>query len=141
MEPGCPLRMTTIACRYQGELRCLAVHGPSGCELHTDAPADNQGRGEAFSPTDLVATALATCILTIMGITAERHGINLQGCEARVEKTMSSSGVRRIAALTVWISLPPDLEESDRQLLRRAGEGCPVKRSLEGSVPMTLHWQ
>lgn len=129
-----------MLCRYEGTLRCLAVHAPSGSTLHTDAPADNQGRGEAFSPTDLVATALATCILTIMGITAERHGIAMEGCEARVEKSMSTSGVRRIADLSVWITLPPDLEESQRELLRRAGEGCPVKRSLEGSVAMTLHW-
>lgn len=133
--------MTTMTCRYEGQLRCLAVHGPSGSTLHTDAPLDNQGRGEAFSPTDLVATALATCMLTIMGISAERHGIALEGCEARVEKTMSSSGERRIGALTVWITLPAGLEESQRQLLRRAGESCPVKKSLEGSVPMTLHWQ
>ncbi len=132
--------MTSMLCRYEGALRCLAVHGPSGSTLHTDAPADNQGRGEAFSPTDLVATALASCILTIMGITAERHGIAMEGCEARVEKSMSTSGVRRIADLSVWITLPPDLEESQRELLRRAGEGCPVKRSLEGSVAMTLHW-
>ncbi|MFM7269684.1 MAG: OsmC family protein [Cyanobium sp.] len=133
--------MTSMFCRYEGQLRCQAVHGPSGSSLHTDAPADNQGRGEAFSPTDLVATALATCILTIMGIAAERHGINLEGCEASVEKEMSSSGVRRIATLSVWITLPPDLEPSQRELLRRAGESCPVKRSLEGSVAMTLHWQ
>ncbi|MFM7267223.1 MAG: OsmC family protein [Cyanobium sp.] len=133
--------MTSMLCRYEGQLRCLAVHGPSGSTLHTDAPTDNQGRGEAFSPTDLVATALATCILTIMGIAAERHGIALEGCEARVEKGMSASGVRRIEALSVWITLPPDLEAAQRELLRRAGEGCPVKRSLEGSVAMTLHWQ
>ena len=80
--------MTTITCRYDGQLRCQAVHAPSGCLLTTDAPVDNQGRGEAFSPTDLVATALATCILTILGITAERHGIALEGSEARVEKSM-----------------------------------------------------
>jgi putative redox protein len=132
--------MTTMTCRYEGQLRCQAVHESSGCELHTDAPLDNQGRGEAFSPTDLVATALTTCILTIMGITAERHGIALEGCQARVEKAMTSSGVRRIATLTVWISLPAGLSEEQRQLLQRAGEGCPVKRSLEGCVPMTLHW-
>jgi putative redox protein len=132
--------MTTITSRYEGQLRCLSLHGPSGSELATDAPLDNQGRGEAFSPTDLVATALATCILTILGITAERHGLALEGSEARVEKTMTSSGVRRIAALTVWIRLPEGLSAEQRQLLVRAGEGCPVKRSLEGAVPMTLHW-
>ena len=132
--------MTTIHCRYAGDLRCLSVHSPSGCELITDAPTDNQGKGEAFSPTDLVATALATCILTIMGITAERHGLALDPCTARVEKTMTSSGVRRIEQLEMWVQLPPGLEESHRQLLQRAGEGCPVKRSLEGSVPMLIHW-
>ena len=113
---------------------------PSGSILHTDAPRDNQGRGEAFSPTDLVATSLATCILTIMGITADRHGLTIEGTEARVEKAMTSEGRRRIAALTVWVTLPAGLNEEQRQLLRRAGESCPVKLSLEGSVPMTLHW-
>lgn len=133
--------MTSIHCTYEGELRCRAEHGPSGTTLLTDAPTDNQGRGEAFSPTDLVATALVSCILTIMGITAQRHGIALGTCPSRVEKTMTSSGVRRIAQLEVWITLPEGLEESQRQLLIRAGEGCPVKRSLEGAVPMLLHWQ
>jgi putative redox protein len=127
-------------CRYEGGLRCLSVHDSSGSELITDAPLDNQGKGEAFSPTDLVATALGTCILTILGIVAERHGIQLDPCSARVEKTMSTGAVRRIALLEAWISLPPGLEPHQRQLLERAGEGCPVKRSLEGAVPMTLHW-
>jgi putative redox protein len=133
--------MTSMTCRYEGQLRCQAVHAPSGRDLLTDAPLDNQGRGEAFSPTDLVATALATCILTIMGITAERHGLAIEGSEARVEKSMTSTGSRRIEQLTVWITLPAGLEASQRQLLQWAGEGCPVKRSLEGAVPMVLHWQ
>ncbi len=132
--------MTTIACRYEGGLRCQAVHEPSGTELVTDAPLDNQGRGECFSPTDLVATALATCILTIMGITAERHGWPLEGATARVEKRMTSTGARRIETLAVWIQLPADLEESSRAVLRRAAEACPVKRSLQGSVAMEIHW-
>jgi putative redox protein len=132
--------MTTVTCRYEGSLRCRAEHGPSGRELLTDAPLDNQGKGEAFSPTDLVATSLASCILTIMGITAERHGIRLDPCSARVEKTMTGSGVRRIALLEVWVSLPPGLDEAERILLERAGEGCPVKRSLEDAVPMRIHW-
>jgi len=133
--------MTLMHCRYEGGLRCLSVHESSGQQLITDAPLDNQGKGESFSPTDLVATALASCILTILGIVAERHGLDLEPCSARVEKTMTSEGVRRIAQLEVWISLPPGLQASDRQLLERAGEGCPVKRSLEGAVPMTLHWE
>ena len=102
--------MTVIDSVYQGELRCKASHGPSGTELATDAPTDNQGKGERFSPTDLVATALSTCILTIMGIVAERHGWDLKGTEARVEKTMSSEAPRRIAQLTVWVSLPAHLD-------------------------------
>ena len=87
-----------------------------------------------------MATALSTCILTILGIVAARHGLAREGCGARVEKTMTSEGERRIAALEVWITLPDGLEPAQRQLLIRAGEGCPVKRSLEGAVPMTLHW-
>jgi putative redox protein len=132
--------MTQMHCSYEGNLRTLAVHDSSGSQLITDAPLDNQGRGEAFSPTDLVATALASCILTILGIVAERHGIRLDPCSARVEKTMTAGGVRRIGLLEVWISLPPGLEPQQRQLLERAGEGCPVKRSLEEAVPMILHW-
>ena len=101
--------MTTITCRYDGGLRCGAVHGPSGSALSTDAPLDNQGKGECFSPTDLIATSLATCLLTIMGIVAERHGWPLEGAAARVEKTMSSDAPRRISQLEVWIELPAGL--------------------------------
>jgi putative redox protein len=133
--------MTTMICAYEGELRCRAGHGPSGAELLTDAPTDNHGKGEAFSPTDLVATALVSCILTVMGIMAARHGFSLEPCTARVEKSMTGQGERRIALLEVWISLPPHLEDGQREVLRRAGESCPVKRSLEGATPMRLHWQ
>ena len=132
--------MTTIDSRYEGALRCHSSHGPSGCELETDAPIDNQGKGERFSPTDLVATALSTCILTILGIVAERHGWPLQGASARIEKTMTPEAPRRIALLEVWISLPAGLSEEQRDVLRRAGESCPVKLSLEGAVQMRLHW-
>lgn len=132
--------MVAITCRYDGELRCQALHEPSGATLLTDAPTDNQGKGEQFSPTDLVATALATCILTIMGITADRHGWSLEDTEARVEKSMTHAGPRTIALLEVWITLPADLADEQRSLLQRAGETCPVKRSLEGAVPMQLHW-
>ncbi|MEB3200053.1 MAG: OsmC family protein [Synechococcaceae cyanobacterium] len=132
--------MTTITSRYLGQLRCSSVHGPSGSELLTDAPADNQGRGEAFSPTDLLATALGTCVLTILGIVAERHGLTLEDSEVRVEKTMTTTAPRRVALLEAWITLPAGLRADEFELLRRAGEACPVKVSLEGSVPMQLHW-
>lgn len=133
--------MTSIRCSYSGELRCEAVHGPSASELSTDAPTDNQGRGERFSPTDLVATALATCILTILDITARRRDWALSGASAEVEKTMTTSGSRRIALLEVWITLPEGLSDEQRAVLVRAGETCPVKLSLEGAVPMQLHWR
>lgn len=132
--------MTLIDSTYTGQLRCLASHGPSGTILETDAPTDNQGKGERFSPTDLVATALSTCMLTIMGIVADRHGWSLEGASARVEKTMTSAPPRRIAQLTVWVELPAGLDAQQRALLQRAAETCPVKLSLEGSVPMELHW-
>lgn len=132
--------MTTVTCRYEGSLRCRAEHGPSGTVLLTDAPIDNQGKGEGFSPTDLVGTALASCILTIMAMAAERHGIPLEGSSARVEKTMTGSGARRIAQLEVWITLPAGLDSEQRRLLQRAAAGCPVKRSLQEAVPMELHW-
>jgi putative redox protein len=132
--------MTIMHCLYDGELRCTASHEPSASSLETDAPTDNQGKGERFSPTDLVATALATCILTVMGIVARRQGWNLEGASAQVEKTMTTSGVRQIALLEVWIALPAGLTPEAVARLREAGEGCPVKRSLEGAVPMTLHW-
>jgi len=132
--------MTTMFCVYGGELRCTSRHDASGSLLETDAPIDNQGKGERFSPTDLVATALATCVLTVMGIVAGRHGWSLEGTTARVEKTMTSGGVRKIALLEVWLELPADLPAEAAERLRKEGEGCPVKRSLEGAVPMTLHW-
>jgi putative redox protein len=132
--------MTLIDSVYVGELRCRSSHQPSGTDLDTDAPTDNQGRGERFSPTDLVATALSTCMLTIMGIVAERHGWSLEGCTARVEKTMTSEPPRCIALLTVWLSLPEGLDDRQRAVLQRAAEACPVKRSLEGAVPMQVHW-
>ncbi|MBM5797648.1 MAG: OsmC family protein [Cyanobacteria bacterium M_surface_7_m2_040] len=132
--------MTTITSRYDGGLRCSSSHGPSGCALETDAPTDNQGKGERFSPTDLVATALSTCILTIMGIVAQRHGWELEGASARVDKTMTAEAPRKIALLEAWITLPAGLDAQQRALLQRAGENCPVKLSLEGAVPMRLHW-
>lgn len=133
--------MTLITCHYRGQLRCEAEHGPSGSRIGTDAPTDNQGLGEQFSPTDLVATALATCILTVMGIAAERRGWTLEGTEARVQKTMTSQGVRRIEQLTVWVRLPGELDSGARDQLQRLAEGCPVKKSLEGAVAMELIWE
>ena len=134
--------MVSIEIRYQGELRCEAVHGPSGRAILTDAPADNHGRGESFSPTDLVAAALGACMATIMGIVAQRHAIDLTGLRVTVEKDMASVPTRRIARLTTVIQLPHDPGEEHRRLLEAAALQCPVHASLRPDVerPVTFRW-
>src|SRR5215211_4393937 len=99
--------MVDINVRYEGDLHCSATHGPSQAGLSTDAPADNQGRGESFSPTDLVATGLGTCMATVMGIVAKQRGYDLRGMDVHVKKHMTASPPRRIARLSVEISVPP----------------------------------
>jgi putative redox protein len=98
--------MIQIFTQYQGGLRCEATHGPSQNKLLTDAPVDNHGKGESFSPTDLVATALGTCMATVMGIFAERHAIDLRGMKITVGKEMIQEPVRRIGRLTCEIVVP-----------------------------------
>jgi putative redox protein len=134
--------MVTIRSTYLGELRTRAVHGPSKKELVTDAPVDNQGKGESFSPTDLVATALGTCMLTTMGIVAARHGWDLAGATATVEKHMVADPERRIGKLVVALHLPTALDERARTTLERTALTCPVHRSLRSDVeiPVTFHW-
>jgi putative redox protein len=135
--------MVQIAIEYSGELRCTAVHGPSGTQLHTDPPVDNHGRGESFSPTDLVATALGTCMLSIMAIFAERHGISLLGTKLTVAKEMTAVPVRRIARLTTEIRVPLPADHAYREALERAALTCPVHQSLHPEVekPITFIWE
>ena len=97
--------MVEIQILYEGGLRTRAVHGPSATALLTDAPVDNHGKGESFSPTDLVATALGACMLTVMGIVAARHGWDMRGSCVRVVKSMVSEPVRRIGKLEVWLQI------------------------------------
>ena|SRR3989338_8942257 len=125
-----------IDVRYEGKLRCTSVHKPSGTELTTDAPKDNGGRGEAFSPTDLVATALGTCVLTIMGLAAEKRGLELAGTTVRVVKEMATSPTRRIGRLSVLVIFPKGLKLSgaDRAVLEKAVQSCPVRQSLHPNV-------
>ena len=134
--------MVVIDIAYQGRLRCNARHQPSGTVLATDAPVDNQGRGESFSPTDLVATALGSCILTIMGIFAERHGVDLSRARVSVAKHMVADLQRRIARLEVDIVVPGVADHKLRAALESAASGCPVKRSIEGSIQVVerFHW-
>ena len=134
--------MVEIHVAYQGELRCAATHMPSGTVMVTDAPVDNQGKGESFSPTDLVATALGTCMLTIMGIAAQKMGIDLRGSTVVVHKAMVVKPSRRIGTLKVVITVPLALEEGQKQMLIDAAMTCPVHQSLhpEISTPIEFRW-
>ena len=130
-----------IDCSYEGDLHCSAVHGPSAGTLSTDAPADNQGRAETFSPTDLVATALGTCLLTILGIYARPRNIRIEGARAAVQKEMTTSPPRRIAKLTVRLSLPAALNDKARGGLEQAARLCPVAASLHPDVAVDLKFE
>lgn len=125
---------TTATARYEGHLRTEATHTASGTVIQTDAPVDNHGRGEAFSPTDLVGTALGTCILTTMAIVAERHQVDLVGASVKMEKIMSQEPPRRIAQLNVELHLPASLGERDRALMERTAHTCPVALSLNPEI-------
>lgn len=129
---------------YEGDLHCRATHGPSQAQLATEAPADNQGKGETFSPTDLVATALATCTLTTMGIVARRNGLDMTGVRAHVVKEMVSQPQRRIGALRVTIAFPADqaarLSAADRSKLEAAAMHCPVHKSLHPDVEAPIEF-
>jgi uncharacterized OsmC-like protein len=134
--------MVNISGDYQGDLHCAATHGPSGSILVTDAPKDNQGRGESFSPTDLMATAFATCIATTMAIVARKHGVEIKGLRYEVTKEMSSVAPRRIVRLATTVWLPIAKAEPLASLLEHAAHHCPVHHSLHPEVekPITLHW-
>jgi putative redox protein len=132
--------MVQIDVRYQGGLRCEAVHGPSGTKLVTDAPVDNHGKGESFSPTDLVATALATCIPTIMGIVAEREKIDLTSMRITVQKEMSAAPPRKIAKLATRIVMPAGLTDQQRAKLEKAAHTCPVHQTLQGNVEIPIEF-
>jgi len=134
--------MVEINTIYEGQLHCTATHGPSGAVLPTDAPKDNMGRGEAFSPTDLVATAMGACMLTTMGIVAQRNGIDIAGAKVRVTKEMVSQPSRRIGKIGVEIVMPKPLGEEDQKRLENAAHTCPVRVSVDPGieVPVTFKW-
>ena len=132
--------MVKISLEYTGGLHTVATHGPSGRSLETDAPVDNHGRGESFSPTDLVAAALGACMATVMGIYAERHGIDLSGMRVEVSKEMTQTPPRRIARLATEIWFPAGVKKSEP--LERAALTCPVHASLHPEVekPVIFHY-
>jgi uncharacterized OsmC-like protein len=135
--------MVKIDVTYSGDLHCDATHGPSQSQLATDAPADNKGKGEAFSPTDLVATALGTCISTTMGIKAEQLGVNLRGMRVSVEKEMSKDGPRRIVGLPSEVHIPLPPNHPQREVLEQTALNCPVHKSLPAEIdrPTKFFWE
>lgn len=134
--------MVTITARYDGDLRCTATHGPSRSTLGTDAPTDNLGKGELFSPTDLVATALATCAMTTMAIVARREQLPFEAASATVEKHMVADPTRRIGRLPLTIVIPGKPTDVQRKKLEAAARACPVHKSLSPDVdaPMTFEY-
>lgn len=141
-RPDTPGMGVKITGEYEGELHCSARHDPSGNVLATDAPKDNQGRGEAFSPTDLVATAFGTCIATTMAIYARKHGLELKGVRFETVKEMSADAPRRIVRLATQIWMPISETHPQAEKLRQVAESCPVHQTLHPSVerPITFYW-
>ena len=132
--------MVKIDATYDGNLRCTATHEPSGKQLITDAPVDNMGKGESFSPTDLLATSMLTCIMTIVAIRADSKKIDVTGMSGSVEKTMAS-GPRRVAKLEVVVNLPSGLNMEDRAWLITEGCNCPVCVSVSESMEVDVTFQ
>ncbi|MCY7349473.1 MAG: OsmC family protein [Cytophagaceae bacterium] len=137
--------MATVRTEYLGKLRTENTHLQSGTQMITDAPTDNQGRGEAFSPTDLTATSLGTCIITTMGIAAQREDIDLTGSELSVTKVMSTQAPRRIARIEVALRMrsTPELDEAQRKKYENIAHTCPVALSLHPDIEqvITFEWK
>jgi uncharacterized OsmC-like protein len=135
--------MSTTTIQYLGDLRVLWTHLAGGATITSDAPADNHGKGEMFSPTDLCATSLAACAATIMGIYARNHNLDISGMRAEVDKTMSAAPPRRIASIDVVFFMPDrDYSDKEKQSLERAAATCPVHLSLHPEVKqnITFRW-
>jgi uncharacterized OsmC-like protein len=133
--------MTTSTVTYLGELRTRSVHHLSGEVIITDAPPDNQGRGEAFSPTDLCATSLANCMMTIIGISARNHGLDITGATAEVTKIMAANP-RRIAGIEMVITMPKNgFTDGQKKILETAARSCPVALSLHPDLVQGMHFE
>ena len=127
---------------YNGGLRTTCLHLRSGSDLETDAPVDNNGKGERFSPTDLMATSLATCMVTVMGIKARTMGFDLDGVEVEVEKIMKQEP-RRVGGINLFFSIPEtllELGQKEKDILMRTGINCPVQFSLHPDIEVNIDW-
>ena len=123
---------------YEGELRCSVSHGPSGKTLITDAPVDNHGRGESFSPTDLLATALGSCMLTYIGLTADKHGWDVRGTRLTVKKEMIADPLRRVGRLIIDITLNAPFDDGQIKILTTAVTMCPVRLSISEKIQVPI---
>jgi putative redox protein len=135
--------MKIAAIEYLGGLRTTAIHLKSGQQIVTDAPPDNNGKGEAFSPTDLMSTSLGCCMLTVMGIVAERHSLDISGTKVEITKNMEANP-RRVGEIVVEMTFPKtDFSDKDKQLLENTALTCPVAKSLHPDLKQTVifHWQ
>jgi len=130
--------MVEMKITYEGGLHCKAVHGPSGAIIVTDAPVDNHGKGESFSPTDLCAASLGVCMMTVMGIASQDRNIDMKGTVCRIEKHMSSDAPRRIVKINADFSFPVGIPIDKRELLRATAEHCPVAKSLNPEIDVNL---
>ena len=131
--------MTTSVVFYSGNLRTESQHLQSGEIITTDAPIDNEGTGQAFSPTDLAATSLANCMMTVMGIVASRHNIDIEGTRANVEKFMGVNP-RRIIEIKIDFHFPNNYDTATKKLLEQAALNCPVAKSLSESISQNIHF-
>jgi uncharacterized OsmC-like protein len=123
--------------KYQGNLRTIATHLDSGSEIRTDAPKDNHGLGQTFSPTDMVCSALASCILTIMAIAVEKNNVDIKGTKAMVKKTMGNNP-RRIAKIQIDIVFPKEYDSKTKTILEKAAYNCPVHHTLSETVEKNI---
>ena len=133
--------MATSIVSYLGDLRTEATHLASGSQLLTDAPVDNHGKGAAFSPTDLFATSLGSCALTIMGIAANTHHIDLTGARAEVTKIMATTPPRRVARIEIAFHFAKAYSEKEKSILQHAAETCPVALSVQTEITQNFYWK
>ena len=132
--------MSKIQCSYLGNLNCEAEHVQSGNRIKTDAPLDHCGKGENFSPTDLLATSLGTCLLTIMAIKARSNGWELENISLDIEKIMTKDKERKIKQLKIDIYIPKELQIEKLDFIKEASKECPVTRNLSDSLDIKINW-
>lgn len=132
--------MVKMSVVYDGKLHTTITHELTGQKIHTDAPKDNGGKGENFSPTDLVAAALASCIVTVVNIYAERKGISLEGMKIDIEKEMATGSPRRIGKLSMDIFIPKSLSDEEKRKVEEIAHHCPVHHSLHPDIVVTMQF-